>query len=118
LNRAPDILDIGESAARGEGIRAFWPVSADEVEADTSGDHRPRRDHGHPIWLIRQNPLLRAKRFAANHSQRHRRFRFDPRMPAVIAQANATAVVMHVRTPQTMALDTAYADLFGEVHAG
>jgi dihydropteroate synthase len=45
-------------------------------------------------------------------------FRVDPEMPSVIARAGASAVVMHMRgTPQTMAQDTAYADLFGEIRA-
>jgi len=43
-------------------------------------------------------------------------FKRDPRMPDVIGRAGATAVVMHMRgTPQTMQVDTAYGDLFGEI---
>ena len=43
-------------------------------------------------------------------------FRFDPDMPRTVAEAGATAVVMHTRgTPKTMQTDPVYEDLFGEV---
>ncbi len=43
-------------------------------------------------------------------------FGFDPDMPAVIAHAGASAVVMHMRgTPKTMQQNTHYDDLFGEI---
>jgi dihydropteroate synthase len=43
-------------------------------------------------------------------------FVLDPAMPAVVAEAGASAVVMHIRgTPQTMQRDTHYEDLFGEI---
>lgn len=43
-------------------------------------------------------------------------FQSDPALPAVIARANAAAVVMHMRgTPRTMQQDTHYDDLFGEI---
>lgn len=43
-------------------------------------------------------------------------FRLDAALPAVIARANAAAVVMHMRgTPRTMQQDTHYDDLFGEI---
>jgi len=43
-------------------------------------------------------------------------FTFDPAMPGVVAKANASAVVMHIKgTPKTMQLDPEYSDLFGEV---
>jgi len=39
-------------------------------------------------------------------------------MPRVVAEAGASAVVMHMRgTPQTMQRDTLYEDLFGEILA-
>jgi dihydropteroate synthase len=43
-------------------------------------------------------------------------FTFDPRMPLVVAEAGASAVVMHIRgTPKTMQANPAYDDLFGEI---
>jgi dihydropteroate synthase len=43
-------------------------------------------------------------------------FSLDPAMPSVVAEAGASAVVMHMRgTPQTMQRDTHYDDLFGEI---
>ncbi len=43
-------------------------------------------------------------------------FRFDAALPVVVAEAGATAVVMHMKgTPQTMQQDPEYADLFGEI---
>ncbi|HSQ75680.1 MAG TPA: dihydropteroate synthase, partial [Bacteroidota bacterium] len=74
-----------------------------------------------PISVDTTKPFVAREALAAGASMVNdiSGFRLDPGMPAVIAQANATAVVMHMRgTPQTMAMDTAYADLFGEVHAG
>ena len=45
-------------------------------------------------------------------------FRYDRRMPEVVAEAGAAAVVMHVKgTPQTMQQDPRYDDLFGEIIA-
>jgi dihydropteroate synthase len=45
-------------------------------------------------------------------------FTFDTQMPAVVAAAGASAVLMHIRgTPGTMQQNPAYADLFGEIHA-
>jgi len=45
-------------------------------------------------------------------------FRFDPAMPAVVASAGASAVVMHIQgTPKTMQQHPVYADLIGEVTA-
>ncbi|MDH3251295.1 MAG: dihydropteroate synthase [Ignavibacteria bacterium] len=43
-------------------------------------------------------------------------FRADPAMPAVIAEAGASAVLMHIQgTPKTMQVDPSYRDLFGEI---
>ncbi len=43
-------------------------------------------------------------------------FRFDPEMPAAIAAADASAVVMHMQgTPQTMQNNPVYTNLFGEI---
>jgi len=43
-------------------------------------------------------------------------FRFDPRMPRVIAEAGASAVVMHTKgPPKTMQQDVSYDDLFGQI---
>lgn len=43
-------------------------------------------------------------------------FRFDPDMPAVVARAGASAVLMHIKgTPKTMQMNPVYKDLFGEV---
>ncbi len=43
-------------------------------------------------------------------------FAADPAMPEVVARADATVIVMHMRgTPQTMQQNTRYGDLFGEV---
>jgi dihydropteroate synthase len=45
-------------------------------------------------------------------------FRFDPAMPAVVASAGASAVLMHIQgTPKTMQQHPAYDDLIGEVTA-
>ena len=46
-------------------------------------------------------------------------FHADPEMAAVVAAAEASAVVMHMRgTPRTMQHETAYGDLVGEVWKG
>lgn len=43
-------------------------------------------------------------------------FRFDPDMPRTVAEAGATAVVMHTRgTPKIMQNEPVYDDLFGEI---
>ena len=43
-------------------------------------------------------------------------FTFDPAMASVVAEAGASAVLMHIKgTPKTMQLDPTYEDLFGEV---
>jgi dihydropteroate synthase len=43
-------------------------------------------------------------------------FHFDAEMPKVVAEAGASAVVMHIRgTPKTMQHNPSYADLFGEI---
>jgi dihydropteroate synthase len=43
-------------------------------------------------------------------------FTFDPEMPATVARAQASAVVMHMQgTPRTMQADPRYTDLFAEV---
>jgi dihydropteroate synthase len=43
-------------------------------------------------------------------------FRFDPRMPRVVARAGASAVVMHTKgPPKTMQQDLHYDDLFGQI---
>ena len=43
-------------------------------------------------------------------------FTFDPAMPLVVADAGASAVVMHIQgTPGTMQQDPSYGDLIGEV---
>jgi dihydropteroate synthase len=43
-------------------------------------------------------------------------FRFDARMPQVVAEAGATAVVTHTKgPPKTMQQDPRYDDLFGEI---
>jgi dihydropteroate synthase len=45
-------------------------------------------------------------------------FTFDPGMPSVVAEAEASAVVMHIQgTPRTMQQDPVYHDLLGEVSA-
>jgi dihydropteroate synthase len=45
-------------------------------------------------------------------------FRFDDAMPHVIAEAGASAVVMHIQgTPQTMQMNPGYTDVVGEVRA-
>lgn len=45
-------------------------------------------------------------------------FHSDPAMPQTVASAGATAILMHMRgTPQTMQVDPAYTDLFGEISA-
>jgi len=42
--------------------------------------------------------------------------RFDPAMASTVAEAGATAVVMHIRgTPKTMQSNPVYGDLFGEI---
>ena len=125
IEQGADILDIGGESTRprgkayGEGSQ---PVSADEelkrilpVITALAGITDI------PISVDTTKPFVAHEALAAGASMVNdiSGFRSDPGMPAVIAQANATAVVMHMRgTPQTMAMDTAYADLFGEVHAG
>ena len=43
-------------------------------------------------------------------------FTFDPAMPSVVAEAGASAIVMHIQgTPKTMQQDPQYRDLIGEV---
>lgn len=43
-------------------------------------------------------------------------FRFDPRMPSVVGEHGASAVLMHIKgTPKTMQRDPSYNDLFGEI---
>ena len=43
-------------------------------------------------------------------------FRLDPTMPATVAAAGGSAVVMHMKgTPRTMQQDPVYDDLFGEI---
>jgi dihydropteroate synthase len=43
-------------------------------------------------------------------------FHYDPAMPEVVAQAGASAVLMHILgTPQTMQANPEYEDLFGEI---
>jgi len=43
-------------------------------------------------------------------------FHADPEMPAVVAKAGASAVLMHMKgTPKTMQADPSYEDLLGEV---
>lgn len=43
-------------------------------------------------------------------------FRFDPKMPSVVAASGGSAVLMHIRgTPKTMQQDPMYDDLFGEI---
>ena len=43
-------------------------------------------------------------------------FTFDPEMPSVVAEAGASAVLMHIKgTPKTMQVDPTYDDLLGEV---
>ncbi len=45
-------------------------------------------------------------------------FRFDPSMPAVVAEYDASAVIMHIKgTPRTMQVNPTYDDLFAEVLA-
>ncbi len=45
-------------------------------------------------------------------------FRFDPKMPSVVAAARGSAVLMHIRgTPKTMQQNPTYDDLFGEIAA-
>ena len=45
-------------------------------------------------------------------------FHFDPVMPAVVAEADAAAVLMHIRgTPKTMQSNPVYRDLWGEILA-
>jgi dihydropteroate synthase len=45
-------------------------------------------------------------------------FHFDPAMPAVVAEADAAAVLMHIRgTPKTMQSNPVYRDLWGEILA-
>ena len=45
-------------------------------------------------------------------------FHFDPAMPAVVAEADAAAVLMHIRgTPKTMQSNLEYRDLWGEILA-
>jgi dihydropteroate synthase len=45
-------------------------------------------------------------------------FRFDPAMPATVAQRSASAILMHIKgTPKTMQVNPAYEDLIGEVRA-
>jgi len=43
-------------------------------------------------------------------------FTFDPAMPEVIAEAGASAIIMHIKgTPKTMQRNPVYEDLFGEI---
>jgi dihydropteroate synthase len=43
-------------------------------------------------------------------------FHYDPDMPSVVAEAGASAVVMHIRgTPKTMQQNPVYGDLLGEI---
>jgi dihydropteroate synthase len=122
VEEGADCLDIGGESTRPRGVKygeGAKPVSADE-EADrvlpVIRELARRTDI--PISIDTYKAAVARQALAAGACIVNdvSGFALDPAMPGVVAEAGASAVVMHMRgTPQTMQRDTRYEDLFGEI---
>jgi dihydropteroate synthase len=122
VEEGADFIDVGGESTRPRGARygdGAKPVSAEE-EADRVLPviRELVRQTDIPISIdtykatVARAALAAGARIVNDISG----FTLDPAMPAVVADAGASAVVMHMRgTPQTMQGDTHYDDLFGEI---
>jgi len=124
VEEGADCIDIGGESTRPRGLHygeGAKPVSAEE-EADrvlpVIRELVRRTDI--PISIDTYKAAVARQALAAGACIVNdiSGFALDPAMPAVVADAGASAVVMHMRgTPQTMQRDTRYVDLFGEILA-
>ncbi len=122
VEEGADCLDIGGESTRPRGVQygeGARPVSAEE-EADRVLPviRELARQTDIPISIDTYKAAVARQALAAGACIVNdvSGFALDPAMPAVVAEAGASAVVMHMRgTPQTMQRDTRYEDLFGEI---
>jgi dihydropteroate synthase len=124
VDEGVDCIDIGGESTRPRGVKygeGAKPVSAGE-EADrvlpVIRELASRTDI--PISIDTYKAAVARQALAAGACIVNdvSGFSLDPAMPRVVAEAGASAVVMHMRgTPQTMQRDTRYEDLFGEILA-
>ena len=122
VEQGADIIDVGgestrpKSKAYGEGAEVV-PV-AEELRRVIPVIEQLTRHTDIPISIDTYKSEVAREALGAGASIVNdiSGFRFDEGMAAVIAQAQASAVVMHIRgTPGTMQLDPRYDDLFGEI---
>ena len=117
-----DILDIGGESTRPRGSaygEGAAPVSeAEELRRILPVIDRLEGSARVPISVdtTKAEVARRALEAGAAMVNDISGFHFDRRMPEVVAEAGAAAVIMHVKgTPQTMQQDPRYDDLFGEI---
>ncbi|MGB2959828.1 MAG: dihydropteroate synthase [Bacteroidota bacterium] len=122
VRQGADILDVGgestrpKSSAYGEGAD---PISAEEElrrVLPVIDRLKGRIDIPISIDTYKSDVAEEALRAGAVMVNDVSGFRFDPRMPRVVAEAGACAVVMHTKgPPRTMQQDLRYDDLFGQI---
>ena len=117
-----DFIDVGGESTRPRG--ALYGEGAEPVSAEEEADRvlpvvsELARHTDVPISIDTYKAAVARQALAAGACIVNdiSGFVLDPAMPAVVAEAGASAVVMHMRgTPQTMQRDTHYEDLFGEI---
>lgn len=124
VEQGADIIDVGgestrpKSASYGEGAHAV--SMEEELRRIVPVIERLVRETDVPVSIDTYKAATadRALQAGATIVNDISGFTFDPDMPRVVARAGASAVVMHIKgTPQTMQLNPAYEDLFGEISA-
>jgi dihydropteroate synthase len=122
VEEGADFIDVGGESTRPRG--AVYGDGAKPVSAEEEADRvlpvirELVRQTDIPISIDTYKAAVACEALAAGACIVNdiSGFTLDPAMPAVVADARASAVVMHMRgTPQTMQRDTHYDDLFGEI---
>ncbi|MFN0157925.1 MAG: dihydropteroate synthase [Bacteroidota bacterium] len=122
IDEGADIIDIGgestrpKSRAYGDG--AVTVTVDEELRRVIPIIEKLARNTGVPISIDTYKSEVAAQALAAGACIVNdiSGFKFDGRMPEVIAAAGASAIVMHIKgTPGTMQLNPEYDDLFAEV---
>lgn len=122
VEEGADCIDVGGESTRPRGVKygkGAEPVSADEEANRVLPVIRElARRTDIPVSIDTYKAAVAREALAAGACMVNdvSGFALDPAMPGVVAEAGASAVVMHMRgTPQTMQRDTRYEDLFGEI---
>jgi dihydropteroate synthase len=122
VEEGADFIDVGGESTRPRG--ALYGLGAEPVSAEEEADRvlpvvsELARLTDVPISIDTYKAVVARQALAAGACIVNdvSGFGLDPAMPVVVADAGASAVVMHMRgTPRTMQRDTLYGDLFGEI---